>query len=294
MIKRLFYAFIAVVLLMTMCGCSDGLSRVKVGFEDSIKNFVVTEDKPEETAEALDFSTNPPKADFGEVNLDYLAENVSYSIYYFGDGYTVSKNSSHRSVSASVIKVFIMEYAFNEITNGNIGENDLINGNTVINLVTSMIQYSDNNATNVLIDYFGMDKLNKFFAGQGYTNTVLERKMLDFNAQSQGFENYTSADDTTEFLTKVYNNCEEYPYSKMLEIMLGQTVRTKIPVMLPNDVLVANKTGELSNVENDIALVFTDKGDFAISVFTCNFNSGGNVRNAISELAKQAYEYLNK
>ncbi|WP_233619143.1 MULTISPECIES: serine hydrolase [unclassified Enterococcus] len=115
-----------------------------------------------------------------------------------------------------------------------------------------MITVSDNDATNTLIDHVGMDTLNNYFVEKGYSSTKLQRKML-----APGGENYTSLQDTMKFLKKLYQNRGNSKYSSMLEIMKRQQVKTKIPSQI--DVPVANKTGELATVENDIGIVLSDK-----------------------------------
>ena len=71
--------------------------------------------------------------------------------------------------------------------------------------------------------------------------------------------------------------------------MGGQQVRTKIPLRLPTGVMVANKTGELDNVENDIAIVYAESSAFAIVVLTNGVYNSTNMRNAIADFALDAY-----
>ena len=105
--------------------------------------------------------------------------------------------------------------------------------------------------------------------------------MLDNEARNQGKENYTSLNDCMFFLKKLYQQQGDYPYSTMLNIMEGQTLRTKIPSKLSEDILVANKTGELDNIENDIGLVLTEKNPFAIVVLSQNYQNVEEIRGAI-------------
>ncbi|MGX7205103.1 serine hydrolase [Enterococcus pingfangensis] len=226
-------------------------------------------------------NTQKPQLDPAELLAN--AGQVYYGVYYFKNNQELSSNNSAPTVSASVIKVFIMEYAF---TKANPAE--VVQGRTLNDWVVPMIQQSDNSATNVLIDYFGMDTLNQFFQAQGYQDTRLERKMLDNAARSQGKENYTSLNDCMAFLKKLYQQQGAYPQSTMLEIMKGQTVRTKIPSKLTGEITVANKTGELDNAENDIGLVLTEDNPFALVVLTKNMTSVAGIRNAIGDFSLAA------
>lgn len=214
---------------------------------------------------------------------------VQWGIHLYGSDFSYTEGFG-AVPSASVIKVFIMEYIYAKDGTDGVSLSDTAGGYTVRDLVFSMITRSDNSATNLLIDYTGMDTLNAYFKEQGYQDTSVERKMLDTKAQSMGKDNYTSVNDVMQFADRLYISRNEYPYSEMLNIMKKQQVRTKIPLMLPSGVTVANKTGELSNVENDIGIVFTEQGDFA-AVFLCSsLADTGTARRFISESTLYLYE----
>ena len=217
------------------------------------------------------------------------AGGVDYCVYYPESGDYATSGSSSKTPSASVIKVFIMEYAFSQ--NNELDLEEMLNGVTLLSLITRMIQVSDNNATNILIDRFGMDNLNTYFVEQGYTDTVLERKMLDYTSRSAGFDNYTSATDCLAFLYKLYDGQDGDPYKQMLEIMRGQQIRTKIPMKLPADIVVANKTGELDDIENDIGIVFAKESPFVIVILTRDVISTMGIRNAIADFALATFMY---
>ena len=221
--------------------------------------------------------------------LRQYAENIYYSVHYFDSGNSCTSGNSAQTPSASVIKVFIMEYAFFQSLDGRLDMEETINGTTIRSLITSMIQISDNDATNMLIDRFGMDALNSFIVGQGYKDTVVGRKMLVFESRGAGRDNYTSLNDCMQFLEKLYSRREEEPYRQMMDIMKGQQIRTKIQLKLPQGAIAASKTGELDDVENDIGIVFTDNSAFAIVVLTNNVWDTGSIRNAIGNFALTAY-----
>lgn len=240
-----------------------------------------TRDKPEKlTSEILEKDI---------AVLTKSAENVAYSIYFTGTDQEISNHNNNQMISASVIKVFIMDYLYQQSAQGQLNLSEMVNGETIESLVTRMIQSSDNEATNALIDYVGMEKLNQHFASSGYSQTTVQRKMLDTNAQSQGLENYTSLNDTMAFLKNAYTHQTESPYANMLAIMKGQQISTKIRQQIPSEVAVANKTGELSGVDNDIGIIFSEQ-PVIISVLTSNGQSVEGVRQAISQLSLDAYE----
>lgn len=244
-----------------------------------------------ETAETT-ASSGTKTADL-EAAAGRLEENAGkayYAVHYFGSNETVASPTSARVASASLIKVFIMEYALNQAASGQVKADQLIEGRTLNQWLTPMIQQSDNTAANTLIDFFGMESLNLYFQTQGYQDTRLERHMLDDAARSAGQDNYTSLNDCMAFLNRLYQQQGTAPYAEMLALLEGQQVRTKIPSKLPADVVTANKTGELADVENDIGIVFAQENPFAITVLTQNVQNTAGIRDAIGDFSNAAYQ----
>lgn len=213
-------------------------------------------------------------------SLTESADQVAYAIEYFQSGQQYTNHNRQPLIAASVIKVFVMEYVYLK----GLDLNQMVEESSLGDLVRQMIQVSDNQATNQIIEFIGMTTLNSYFQAAGYPDTVLEREMLDTTAQKAGKENYTSIPDVMTFLQRLYEHQGEAPYGAMLQIMMGQQVRTKIPAKLSAAIPVANKTGELAGVENDIGIVFADQ-PFAIAVLSNGVSDSGAMREAIGNLA---------
>ena len=214
---------------------------------------------------------------------------LSYGIHMYDSG-EVSFYNNTQMKSASVIKLFIMEYAYHMMQNGEADDDTVVSGSKLSSLIERMITVSDNDATNAIIKHFGMEKINGYIA-DNYSETALQRKMLDFDAAARGEENYTSVSDIMKFLDKLYKNRETYPYNEMLNIMKKQQISTKLRRNMPQGVKMASKTGELSDVENDVAIVFTEKGDYAIVCLTKG-GSSEKARNAMATACRRIYDEL--
>ena len=63
--------------------------------------------------------------------------------------------------------------------------------------------------------------------------------------------------------------------------------------MIPAGIKVANKTGETSSVQHDMALVYGKKTDYVICVFS-NTGSEGYSVPRIKDISRTVYKYLNK
>ena len=163
---------------------------------------------------------------------------------------------------------------------------------TVDRLVELMVTHSDNTAANMLIDRLGFDYFNDAFRRMGLARTNLARKMMDFTSRSQGIENFTTAREMADILERMYRrDCLSAEVSGIcLEILKGQRVNDRIPRLLPRDTVVAHKTGLERSVCHDAGIVFTERGDFLISVFTRTWSGKNYAKRLIAGLAALAYK----
>ena len=217
-------------------------------------------------------------------NLTKSAGKVYYGVHYFKNKQGFSSDNSESTIAANVIELFIMDYALAQKD----GSDQVIQDKKLGEWLNPMIQQNDINATNVLIDHYGMDKLNAYFKDQGYPDTRIESRMVDINVRGTEKNNYTSLNDCMKLLKKIYDGREKEPQKTMVESLKGQVIRTKIPEKLPKDTTVANITGEQQNVENDIGLVLTEDNPFAIVVLTNEVSDIVQTRTAIADFSLAA------
>jgi len=195
-------------------------------------------------------------------------------------------------VSASVIKLFVMAAVYDQVKQG------VLEHETVYPLIYPMITVSDNDCTNALIRLLGggdaaagMEAVNGYAASIGCTSSRLQRLMLEDN----GLQNYTSAADCARLLRMIYEGrCVSVPWSKqMLQILQEQTVVNRIPAGLPQDVVCANKTGDLIGLcVADVGIVFGEQGDYILCAI-CTPDDDYRAGLAITQLSKTVYEALN-
>ena len=103
-----------------------------------------------------------------------------------------------------------------------------------------------------------------------------------------------TASDLNLLLKRIYNKECISPFydNLMIQIMKKTTNRTKICALLPKDIVVAHKTGSITNHEHDAGIVFSKGGDFAVTVL-CEAPNGGSTWSVISHVALEAYNYFN-
>jgi len=162
-------------------------------------------------------------------------------------------------------------------------------------LATFMIAVSDNSASNVLIDHVGMQNVNALLDSLGLSHTRLQRKMMDVKAAQAGRENLSTPRDMMTFFAdlyqgKVLNKALTNEYFKQL----ATPKESDIPRFINDDVMIANKPGELAGVRNDMGVVFATNRPFVIVVMTSYLQHERDGNDAIARIAGAAYEYFDR
>jgi beta-lactamase class A len=156
-----------------------------------------------------------------------------------------------------------------------------------------MVVYSDNTATNVLIDELGMDAINALAASLGATHTRLQRKMIRPEESARGNENLSTPRDAALIMERIAS-CE-LPMSEVacarvreiLEIYKGGPVRAPVPRSVP----IAFKPGGITGVATVWALVGLPDRPYVISVMS---NYGGNGGAVVEAVSAAAYGYFSR
>lgn len=160
---------------------------------------------------------------------------------------------------------------------------------TVKDLCYLMICLSDNTATNMLIDYLGIEKINKIIIENGFKNTVLGRKMMDMEGKKRGLDNFTSAEDVLKVLEILFQD------ENNLNILKKQMCNSKLPLYFFRKAEFAHKTGDLVGVEHDAGRLFLNNEYIDIVVLTKdleNNKDGVIINNLVGELVYNRYKTI--
>ena len=199
--------------------------------------------------------------------------------------------------SASLIKLFCMNAVYSEINSGELAETDEIDSD--LNL---MITESSNDAFNRLTKALGggstvagFEKDDELIKSLGFNNTRHMSELVDGRGQYAIYiaSNLTSPMDCGLLLEMIYDKKLVSPEASeaMLNLLLNQTRRYKIPDSLPEGTVTANKTGENSKVEADAAIVYSPACDYIICVIGNGDISAG--VETIQKVSRMTYDSLN-
>lgn len=278
---------------------SDSLNPVESELSASNDQTEEFETEDGEAAAAQEYLTSVLTA----VEAALPSDNGEWAVYVcdLKTGVEGSIND-HRMQAASLIKLYIMGAVYEqyEMLTEQYGK-DSIDSN-----LYSMITVSDNDAANTLTTYLGagdssagMQTVNRYCLLRNYTKSSMGRLLLQSNEFG---DNYTSVANCGHFLKEVYlqsaqanldsadANSEMRFASDMFNLLSAQTRLHKIPAQLPDSVSTASKTGELSDVENDAAILYDTDNDLILVFMSEHLSDCGAAQNTIASLSRQIYD----
>lgn len=264
--------------------------------------------------------------------LDTLEGKVGIYFEDIQTGEKISINPDRVFSAASTVKVPLVSFLFQKVSEGKISLNDIIDLSeenrvggtgiiknldkrykpTVLDLATLAIIVSDNAATNQLVDLVGgLEDITKYCESIGLTSTKFQRKMMDMKAKAAGKDNFTTARDMGNILVKLARKqiVSENASKQIIDIMKSQQLRSKLPAYIPaidtsdpadhhmkidtGTVMVANKTGDLDRVQHDVGIfILPGNNYYVLTMFTSDLLADSEGIRAIAEVSKVVYEEM--
>lgn len=248
--------------------------------------------------------------------INYIIKNSSADIAVLvkdlkEDKVIFKYNEDKKYVSASIIKVPIMIEALSIVDLGeinlddkfNIGDDNKVDFSVITEqdlkectfeeLIEWMIISSDNTATNVLIDILGLENINDRIKKLNMKNTLLERKMMDFKAIEYGRNNYTSLNDMLIAMEGLYRGVliSSEMSLKAIDILKNQRDNFMLKRYIRDNVTLANKTGELDKLNNDVGIFYTKNHNYFIGIFVHDVKKNKDAYEIIGKISKEVYDY---
>jgi len=132
---------------------------------------------------------------------------------------------------------------------------------TLRQLCEAMITKSSNLAANLLIERLGVENIRARVHLLGADGMQVLRGVEDQKAFEKGMNNTTTARGLLILLTAIAQDRagDVVSCKQMREILERQTFNEAIPAGLPAGITVAHKTGEITGIHHDAAIVYTQK-----------------------------------
>ncbi|MFT5215707.1 MAG: beta-lactamase class A [Glaciecola sp.] len=162
-------------------------------------------------------------------------------------------------------------------------------------LMVPMITVSSNLATNVLIEIVDAKKVTQTMHDLGAEKIEVLRGVEDQKAYDLGLSNSATAKDLMIIMKAIADgsagtkeDCEA-----MLSILKNQEWNDMIPLYLPENIEIAHKTGSITGVHHDAAIVYLPDGTTYILVLMSknltNFDTG---RDKLAKISKTIYDFM--
>lgn len=168
---------------------------------------------------------------------------------------------------------------------------------TVRELVHEMITVSSNLATNILIDLAGAKNVTETLRTIGANDIQVLRGVEDEKAFNLGLNNVVTAFD----LMLIYEHLAKRKFinveasNEMIEILLQQKHKSRIPAKLPPTVKVAHKTGSITGVGHDSGIIFLPDGrKYILILLSKKVKDEIAAMEAQAEVSKMIYDYMMK
>jgi beta-lactamase class A len=166
---------------------------------------------------------------------------------------------------------------------------------SVRELLELMITVSSNLAANLLIDKVGADRANRTAHELGADSIAVLRGVQDIPAFNAGRNNTTTARDLGVLLTAIASGraASTEACREMVAILERQRFNAGIPAELPGGTRVAHKTGDITGVNHDAAIVYPEHGrPYVLVVLTRGIEDQQASSRLIADLSLELFRHV--
>jgi D-alanyl-D-alanine carboxypeptidase (penicillin-binding protein 5/6)/beta-lactamase class A len=250
---------------------------------------------------------------------------VAIALKHLDSGESYEYHADEEMPTASLIKFPIMLEVYQQVADGKIKLSDMVTlreadkvpGSGILtyhfsagatfplrDAVRLMMAYSDNTATNLVLDKVGIKNVNERMAAWGCPKTKLNAKVFRGSTTSVSPERTkkfglgsTTAREMVSLLERLHAGKLVSP--KACEEMIGHMKKCedkdKLKRFLPAGTQVAHKTGSVSDAKTDAGILYLPGGPVAICVLTAeNQDRRYAADNAASILIGRIAEQVNE
>jgi beta-lactamase class A len=165
---------------------------------------------------------------------------------------------------------------------------------TVRDLITHMITRSSNLATNTLVALADAKQAEAAMRSLGAMRIRVLRGVEDQKAFDAGLNNTTTARDLSIILGAIQENkaASKRSCAAMRDVLLEQEFNTGIPAELPPGTRVAHKTGWITGITHDAAIVYPEHGPtYVLVVLTKGIPDEPTAQKLIADISRMVYAH---
>ncbi len=166
---------------------------------------------------------------------------------------------------------------------------------SIRDLIYQMITVSSNLATNILIDLVEAKNVMKTMKELGANQIQVLRGVEDNKAYERGLNNTTDAYDMLLIMKAIALKqvVSERVCDEMIKILTDQKFKSKIPALLPATAIVAHKTGSITAIDHDAAIIYkTPDHPYILIVLTKGIEDHKKAEALIAQISKLIYDAI--
>ena len=160
-------------------------------------------------------------------------------------------------------------------------------------LAERMITMSSNLATNLIIELVKADSVQRTMESMGARTMRVLRGVEDIKAFERGLNNTATASDLAVLLDAIRRNeaVSRAASEEMRDILLGQEFNEMIPAGLPGTARVAHKTGWITGITHDAAIVYPENAPpYVLVILTEGFDDHATASQAGAGITRIVHE----
>lgn len=225
--------------------------------------------------------------------------DVSIAIKHLKTGETFEHHADRPMPTASLIKLPIMIAAYDAVAKGKLSldepvelkQEDKVPGSGILtshfspgarfslrDAIRLMIVYSDNTATNLVLDQLGLATTNELMTSLGCPETRINSKVFrrDTSIAPERSRQFglgsTTAREMVRLCEMLYRGklVSEAASKEMLDHLFACDDKQKVPRLLPSGTRVAHKGGSVNASRTDAGIMETPSGPIAFCILTNN------------------------
>lgn len=223
---------------------------------------------------------------------------VAFALLHLGSGESAVRDGDAVMPTASLIKIAVMAEVYFQVAENilhlddklTLTKDDMVPGSGILtehfsagatftlrDAVRLMIAFSDNTATNLILDKVGIKNVNARMAKLGLKETRINAKVfkgkttsVDPDRTAKYGLGSTTANETIALLKMLHEGklVSEEAGKSMLEHLKKCDDKDKFPRHLPKGVTLAHKTGSVNEARTDAGILYFAEGPVALVVLT--------------------------
>ncbi len=136
-------------------------------------------------------------------------------------------------------------------------------------LINNLLSYSDNNISNTLMDYFGMQEIGRICKENGYSSVAFQRHIGE---QVADRDNYISAADAAEMLAELYNRGKliNAAYLRNRFIIADSIRYDGLGKYLPSNITFLSHNAFTNSTYNEVCIIPDIKNPYILAFLSNN------------------------